>query len=228
MVVVAYGLIIPEDFLNLPRAGCWNIHASLLPRWRGAAPIQRAIEAGDEETGVCIMQMDATLDTGPVYRCAATPIGLTETAGELHDRLSSLGAQALMECLSLLAQDSLPPPVEQAHTDAVYAKKLSKPGAEIDWNLSAVQLDQQIRAFNPWPVSWCEYNGQRLRIWRAEVAGPESDSAVGRFFSSQDRQLYVNTASGLLKIKEIQRAGGKKMAADEFLKSHTDWFEQNV
>jgi methionyl-tRNA formyltransferase len=216
MVVVAYGLMIPEPLLTMPRHGCWNIHASLLPRWRGAAPIQRAIEAGDRQTGVCIMQIEVTLDTGPVYKCLTTPIEPLDTAGTLHDRLAVLGAQALGDCIRLLISGELPPPVVQDESRAVYAKKLSKAEAELDWSQPAEVLQHRVRAFNPWPVAWCEIGGQRLRIWSAEVECDMTDLKPGQVLS--DRQsLIIGTADKALKILELQRPGGQRITAGQFL-----------
>ena len=219
MVVVAYGLMIPAPLLALPRLGCWNIHASLLPRWRGAAPIQRAIEAGDEETGVCIMQMEVTLDTGPVYHCLTTPVGPQDTAGILHDRLASMGAQALRYCIELAIKNELPQPVAQDDARAVYARKLSKVEAELDWNQAAEVLQRKIRAFNPWPVAWCELDGQRLRIWQAEVEDNAVDRKPGQVVVD-GHSLIVGTAEKSLKILEIQRAGGQRMTSAQFLNAH--------
>jgi len=219
MVVVAYGLMIPSSLLLAPRLGCWNIHASLLPRWRGAAPIQRAIQAGDEETGVCIMQMEATLDTGPVYHCLSTVIGLQDTAGILHDRLAGLGAQALQYCLSLAADHQLPEPVKQDDSRTVYAGKLSKAEAELDWSKPAEVLQREVRAFNPWPVSWCELGGQRLRIWQAEVVDNKAGLRPGEL-SEDSTEIVIGTAEKALKILKIQRAGGKQVSAAEFLNAH--------
>lgn len=216
MVVVAYGLMIPAWLLAMPRLGCWNIHASLLPRWRGAAPIHRAIEAGDSETGVCIMQLEVTLDTGPVYHCLSTPIGPLDTAGTLHDRLADMGAQALTHCIDLSINDLLPVPFIQDDAGAVYAKKLSKAEAELDWDQPAEVLQRRIRAFNPWPVAWCELNGQRLRIWQAEVVDNVADCRPGQMIVER-KSLIVGTAEKALKILEIQRAGGQRMTAEQFL-----------
>lgn len=219
MVVVAYGLMIPGWLLTLPRFGCWNIHASLLPRWRGAAPIQRAIEAGDDQTGVCIMQIELTLDTGPVYKCLTTPIGPLDTAGSLHDRLAVLGARALRDCVELLIRGELPDAVVQDESRAVYARKLSKPEAELDWNQAAEVLQRKVRAFNPWPVAWCELDGQRLRIWKAEVVDDGADCKPGDVLN--DRQsLIIGTAEKSLKILELQRAGGQRMTAEQFLNAY--------
>jgi len=219
MVVVAYGLMIPSSLLLTPRLGCWNIHASLLPRWRGAAPIQRAIQAGDEETGVCIMQMETTLDTGPVYHCLSTVIEPQDTAGILHDRLAALGAQALQYCLSLAADHQLPEPVKQDDSRTVYAGKLSKAEAELDWSKPAEVLQREVRAFNPWPVSWCELGGQRLRIWQAEVVDNKAGLRPGEL-SEDSTEIVIGTAEKALKILKIQRAGGKQVSAAEFLNAH--------
>jgi methionyl-tRNA formyltransferase len=216
MVVVAYGLMIPDLLLTSPQFGCWNIHASLLPRWRGAAPIQRAIEAGDGQTGVCIMQMEVTLDTGPVYHCLTTPVTPLDTAGSLHDRLADLGAQALRECINMLVRGELPEAIAQDETLAVYASKLSKAEAELDWSETADVLERRIRAFNPWPVSWCEIDGQRLRIWKAEVVDSVTDCKPGQVLI--DRQsMFIGTAEKMLKVLELQRAGGQRMTAEQFL-----------
>ncbi len=216
MVVVAYGLMIPGVLLTSPQFGCWNIHASLLPRWRGAAPIQRSIEAGDGQTGVCIMQMEVTLDTGPVYHCLTTSVTPLDTAGSLHDRLAVLGARALRECINMLVRGELPEAIAQDETLAVYASKLSKAEAELDWSQTADVLERRIRAFNPWPVSWCETGGQRLRIWKAEVVDSVADCKPGQVLV--DRQaLLIGTAEKTLKILELQRAGGQRMTAEQFL-----------
>jgi len=224
MVVVAYGLMIPARLLALPRLGCWNIHASLLPRWRGAAPIHRAIEAGDTQTGVCIMQMEVSLDTGPVYHCLATPVGSQDTSGVLHDRLADMGAQALIHCVEKAIRGELPQPEVQDDTLAIYAHKLSKAEAELDWKEPANVLQRKVRAFNPWPVAWCEIGGQRLRIWQAEVVDNIKDCKPGQLYVSQ-QSFMVGTSDKALKILEIQRAGGQRMTAEQFLNAHQpqDW-----
>lgn len=216
MVVVAYGLMIPGALLELPNFGCWNIHASILPRWRGAAPIQRAIEAGDTQTGVCIMQMEVTLDTGPVYQCLTTPIEPQDTAGSLHDRLAELGAQALKNCTGMLLKGELPQAVAQDESQAVYAKKLSKAEAEMDWNQPAGVLQRRVRAFNPWPVAWCEMGGQRLRIWKAEVVDDAPGCKPGQVVT-RGQSLLIGTADKALRILELQRAGGQRVTAGQFL-----------
>ena len=219
IIVVAYGLMVPSPLLLTPRLGCWNIHASLLPRWRGAAPIQRAIEAGDQQTGVCIMQMEATLDTGPVYHRLLTDIGPQDTAGSLHDRLSILGARALQHCLGLAGMNQLPEPEIQDHSRTVYAGKLSKAEAELDWGKPAEVLQREVRAFNPWPVSWCELGGQRLRIWQAEVVKNNKGLESGEV-SEDNAELVIGTAVDAIKILELQRAGGQRMSAAEYLNAH--------
>ncbi|MGA9575406.1 MAG: methionyl-tRNA formyltransferase [Lysobacterales bacterium] len=220
MVVVAYGLMVPGRLLTTPAFGCWNIHASLLPRWRGAAPVHRAIEAGDEQTGVCIMQMEVTLDTGPVYRCLTTPIDPHDTAGSLHDRLSALGARALRECIRMLARGELPQAVAQDGARAVYAGKLSKAEAELDWNLAAEVLQRKVRAFNPWPVAWCEIDGQRLRIFKAEVVDDVADCKPGQIITDR-RSMVICTADKSLNILELQRPGGQRMTVEQFLNAQS-------
>lgn len=219
LLVVAYGLMIPARLLALPAMGCWNIHASLLPRWRGAAPIARAIEAGDAQTGVCIMQMEAGLDTGPVFHRLSTPIEAHDTAGTLHDRLAAMGAQAMTHCLGLALTGELPKPQPQDHTRAVYANKISKAEGELDWNLPARVLLRKIRAFNPWPVAWCELEGQRVRIWQAEEVENTTTGPSGRLIAAELPSLVISAADKALKIIEIQRAGGKRITADAFLRA---------
>ena len=220
MVVVAYGLMIPPELLQMPGLGCWNIHASLLPRWRGAAPIQRAIEAGDGQTGVCIMRMEVTLDTGPVFHSLRIPIASDATAGSLHDELATMGAEALKQCLQQATDGALPEPQVQDDTLAVYAHKLSKAEAELDWEQSAEVLQRRVRAFNPWPVAWCEIDEQRFRIWRAEVADVEGLCKPGQILSDR-HSLLIGTADKALKVLEIQRAGSQRMPVEEFLKAYS-------
>lgn len=224
MVVVAYGLMIPAPVLSQPRLGCWNIHASLLPRWRGAAPIHRAVQAGDSKTGVCIMQMEETLDTGPVYHCLASSIDPQDTTGTLHDRLAGMGAEALTYCIELAIKGALPAPQKQDPSQVVYAHKLSKAEAELDWSEPAGQLERNIRAFNPWPVAWCEIGGQRLRIFRAEVVDNSAGLGPGQL-AVEDGQLLIGTSEKALRILELQRAGGQRMSVGQFLNAHDprDW-----
>jgi methionyl-tRNA formyltransferase len=220
MVVVAYGLILPPQVLTIPRYGCWNIHASLLPRWRGAAPIQRVIEAGDEMSGVSIMQMAAGLDTGPVYLRAETALDDRETGGSLHDRLATMGAAALLECLDRLAAGNMPGPVAQDNAQATYASKLDKAEARIDWQIPAAAIERRIRAFNPWPVCWCEIEGKRLRIWDALTVPADGSAAPGTIVAAGPEGIEVATSDGNILLLEVQRAGGKRMSAASFLNAN--------
>lgn len=217
MVVVAYGLLLPQAVLDTPRRGCINVHASLLPRWRGAAPIQRAILAGDTETGVTIMQMDAGLDTGPMLLKRSTPILSQDTGQTLHDRLAVLGAQALVEAL-----DNLDTLVAQAQPDegATYAAKLRKEEALIDWRQPAVVLDRLVRAFNAWPVAETRWDGRQLRIWEAEPKAEAHAQPPGTVIGSSDAGIDVATGAGVLTLKRVQLAGRKPVSAAEFLRAH--------
>lgn len=219
MVVVAYGLILPRAVLEIPRLGCWNIHASLLPRWRGAAPIQRAIAAGDRETGVCLMQMAAGLDTGPVLACRSTPIGNEETAGELHDRLAGLGAELLGEYLALAGRGELPEPEPQDDGRATYAAKITAEEATLDWQEPAVDLARRVRAFNPVPGARGEVARERLKIWRARAV--EGDGEPGRV-AVKDGRLFVGTGDGALELLEVQRPGKGRVTGSEYLNARRD------
>jgi len=216
LVVVAYGLILPPPVLALPRLGCINIHGSLLPRWRGAAPIQRAILAGDAETGVTIMQLDAGLDTGPMLLERVRPIGSQDTAGDLHDALSELGATALLEALDGLAAGTLKPRAQPA--DGVsYAPKIEKSEAPIDWSVSAIHLDRKIRAFNPWPVAETRFAGESLRVLQARIAEPiGAHDAPGTLLGIADDGLRVACGEGVLAVRELQRAGKRPVSARDF------------
>jgi methionyl-tRNA formyltransferase len=217
LVVVAYGQILPGEVLHVPAYGCWNIHASLLPRWRGAAPIQRAIEAGDAETGVCIMQMDAGLDTGAVLERCSTAIMPDDTGGSLHDRLAELGANALLGCVQRLQAGTLPAPVAQEKTGISYAAKLEKAEAELEWTTDAATLARRVRAFNPWPMAWCDIGGERTRI-TAAVALPGSRGQIpGSVVHSGASGIDIATANGVLRILRLQRPGGVELSATEYL-----------
>lgn len=209
MVVAAYGLILPQEVLDTPKHGCLNIHASLLPRWRGAAPIQRAIEAGDAETGVCIMQMDIGLDTGDVVSEHRYTIRPTDTANEVHDALMKLGAEAVVADLQRLQQECRLNAVKQPEEGVTYAQKLSKEEARIDWNESATVIERKIRAFNPVPAAWTEYQGKPMKIWRAEVAAEQG--RAGEVLSCSADGLVVACGKDALKITELQPAGSKRM-----------------
>jgi len=213
MVVVAYGLILPKSVLVIPRYGCLNIHASLLPRWRGAAPIQRAILAGDPETGVAIMQMDKGLDTGDVLLESRTPIAAHDTSQALHDRLAVLGAEALMQVLDALPEAH---PRKQDAAGVTYAGKLSKEEARLDWRQSAVELDRAVRGYNPWPVAYTGYQGQTLRIWRAEPLTAQASAGPGKVLAAGRDGIQVATGDGVLRILELQPAGGRVQSASDF------------
>jgi methionyl-tRNA formyltransferase len=216
LVVVAYGLILPAPALALPPLGCLNIHGSLLPRWRGAAPIQRAILAGDTETGVTIMQLDAGLDTGPILLERRRPIGTQDTAGDLHDALAELGAAALIEAIDGLAAGVRKARAQPAE-GASYAPKIEKSEAHIDWSASAVRLDRQIRAFNPWPVAETRFGGESLRLLRSRVVDPaQHDAAPGTLLGLADDGLRVACGEGVLAVRELQRAGKRPVSARDF------------
>ena len=216
LVVVAYGLILPPPVLALPRLGCVNIHGSLLPRWRGAAPIQRAILAGDAETGVTIMQLDAGLDTGPMLLERARPIGSQDTAGDLHDALAELGAAALLEALDGLAAGTLKPRAQPAE-GVSYAPKIEKSESPLDWSVSAIHLDRKIRAFNPWPVAETRFAGESLRVLRARIAEPVgAHDAPGTLLGIAEDGLRVACGEGVLAVRELQRAGKRPVSARDF------------
>jgi methionyl-tRNA formyltransferase len=221
MVVVAYGLILPEEILRLPGQGCWNIHASLLPRWRGAAPIQRALEAGDSESGVCIMQMDEGLDTGPVIHRKRIQLAEGETGGSLHDRLAELGASALLECVHGLSRGESLKAVPQPASGVCYARKLEKAEARINWSEHAEILERRIRAFNPWPVAWCLVGEERTRIWKSSVVREEHEKKPGTVLSSGKHGIDIATGKHVLRLLELQRPGKRRMSAADYLNAKT-------
>ncbi len=215
LVVAAYGLILPQAVLDIPRFGCINIHASLLPRWRGAAPIQRALLAGDAQTGITIMQMDAGLDTGPILLSRALPIDGRDTAGSLHDRLAELGAELVVETLARLEAGDLPAR-PQAADGATYAAKLEKQEAELDWRLPAQDLDRRVRAFNPAPGAYAHFGGEVLKIWRSEPV-PDRGGEPGAVLEADRAGILVACGKGALRLTELQRSGGKRLSGKEFL-----------
>ena len=220
MIVIAYGLLLPPAVLTIPRFGCINVHASLLPRWRGAAPIPRAIEAGDTVTGVSIMQMETGLDTGPVLAEARTPIHDTDTAQSLHDRLAQLGGATLIDTLNRLARGEIKPETQNPAL-ACYARKLHKEESRLDWAQPATVLHRQIRAFIPWPVTQTSWHGKILRLW--EVGPPEpssAPSAPGTILRADASGLRVQTGEGVLTILRIQAEGGKNIPIRDFLNGH--------
>ena len=220
MVVVAYGLILPPAVLTIPRLGCVNIHASLLPRWRGAAPIQRAILAGDSETGVCLMQMEAGLDTGPVLACVSCAIDADDTGSRLHDKLARQGAQLLAEHLDALERGELESRPQDAAL-ASYARKLEKSEARIDWSRPATELARMVRAFNSWPVAETLIDGRQLRIWEAVPLPADGDAVPGTVMSATRDGIDVACGSGWLRILRLQLPGARAVPAADFINAHS-------
>ncbi len=215
MIVAAYGLILPQVVLDSPNLGCWNIHASLLPRWRGAAPIHRAILAGDEQTGVCIMQMEAGLDTGPVLLADALPIRADDTTGSLHDRLADLGSRLIIEAIDQRERLS---PQAQSQQGVTYAEKLSKQESQLDWQQPAVALERKIRALDPWPVAATDIHRQRLRIWAATVV--EGSAPPGYIRQVSAEGIDIGTGDGILRITALQKPGARRLPVGEFLNAN--------
>ena len=217
MVVVAYGLILPQAVLDTPRLGCWNVHASLLPRWRGAAPIQRAIASGDTVSGVCLMQMEKGLDTGPVLLQLKTPIGPKETGGSLHDRLSQLGAEVLRDGLALARAGMTLQAEAQPKDGVTYARKIEKSEAKLDWTLAAKSLADKVRAFNPWPVAETELQGERLRVYQAQTLAEDSGKPPGTILAAGKVGIDIACGQGVLRLLALQRDGGRVQSAAEYL-----------
>lgn len=227
MVVVAYGLILPQAVLDVPRLGCLNVHGSILPRWRGAAPIQRAIWAGDRESGVTIMQMNAGLDTGDMLHKVYTPISPLETSASLYAKLAELAPPALLEVLDNLESGKYAPE-KQDESLANYAEKLSKDEAKLDWQLSAAQLERNIRAFNPAPVAYLNLNvngtEERLKVYQAEVL-PHQAKPAGTVLAVEKNGIQIATADGVLNLTQLQPAGKKPMSVQDFLNGRAEWFQ---
>ena len=217
MVVAAYGLILPQAVLQLPRCGCLNIHASLLPRWRGAAPIQRAILAGDAETGITIMQMDEGLDTGDMLLRHTCPIAATDTGHTLHDKLAAMGADSILEALRLLQEHHLTP-VKQDNAAATYAAKLLKSEAQVDWRQDARQIERAVRAFNPFPVCHADFNGVTIKIWQAGLCAGEQ-GVPGRVLAADKQGITVACGKDALRLEVLQRPGGKAQPAAQLLQA---------
>ncbi|MCP3708139.1 methionyl-tRNA formyltransferase [Paraburkholderia sp. CNPSo 3274] len=219
MVVAAYGLLLPQEVLEIPPRGCINIHGSILPRWRGAAPIHRAIEAGDAETGITLMQMDAGLDTGPMISEVRTPIAPGDTTGTLHDRLAQLGAKLIVDGLVALERDGALPATPQPAEGATYAEKIGKQEAALDWRRSAVALSRQIRAFDPFPGGAATLDGAQLKLWAAEPVERSAGAAAepGEILEVSPAGVVVACGEGALRLTQLQKPGGKRLPAREFL-----------
>ncbi|MDC9594263.1 methionyl-tRNA formyltransferase [Xenorhabdus sp. IM139775] len=223
MIVVAYGLILPQAILDIPRLGCLNVHGSLLPRWRGAAPIQRSIWAGDQETGVTIMQMDAGLDTGNMLLKAICPITNEDTSASLYEKLADIGPKALLSTLSLITSGKCQPEVQESAL-TTYAEKLSKDEAKVDWNLPATQIERCVRAFNPWPMSFFLIDDQPIKIWQSEAITEQTTQAPGTIISADKKGIQIATTDGILNITQLQPPGKKAMSAADLLNSKREWF----
>ena len=219
MVVAAYGLILPQVVLDIPKLGCLNIHASLLPRWRGAAPIQRAIAADDKESGITIMQMNAGLDTGDILQLSACPINEKDNGGDLHDRLAEIGATAILETLNILDSGQIEP-IVQDDSLATYAHKLDKKEAIINWLDTAENIERLIRAFNPWPVAFTYINEKTLRLWQAEVIPENSEAEAGTIIACDKKGIDVSCGQGILRILKLQPSGSKAMDVASFMNGH--------
>ncbi|MDG5901905.1 methionyl-tRNA formyltransferase [Shewanella xiamenensis] len=227
MVVVAYGLILPKVVLDTPRLGCINVHGSILPRWRGAAPIQRALWAGDKETGVTIMQMDVGLDTGDMLLKTYLPIEDDDTSASLYEKLAQQGPDALLQALEGLANGTLAAE-KQDEALANYAEKLSKEEARLDWTKSATQLWQEVRAFNPWPVSYFEHQGNTIKVWQTQVSTTSSNAAPGTIISASKKGIEVTTGDGVLTLLSMQLPGKKPLSVADILNARGEWFTPNT
>ena len=221
MIVVAYGLILPQSVLDISKYGCWNVHASLLPRWRGAAPIQRAIEAGDTQSGVCLMQMEKGLDTGPVLLSLTTPISAVDTGGMLHDRLAALGAEVVEDGLKLLRAGIRVQPQAQPVEGVTYAHKLDKAEARLDWTLPAERLAAKVRAFTPWPICEADIAGEKLRVHAAIALPLAHHVAPGSVLAANKSGLDIACGEGALRLLSVQREGGRAIAVADYLNARS-------
>jgi len=226
MIVVAYGIILPSRILTTPTLGCINVHASLLPHWRGAAPIQYAIRAGDKETGITIMQLDEGMDTGPILNHISCPIHADDTAQSLHDRLAPLGAEALLIALEDLEQGKTQPK-PQDNRQASYAAKLNKSDAHIDWHQDADKIERMIRAYNPWPIAYSEMDGEIVRIWQAKLREETTDKPPGTIISASKQGIAVATGKGTLSLSHIQLPGAKVLQVGDILNARRELFAEN-
>ncbi|MCC2525462.1 methionyl-tRNA formyltransferase [Vibrio coralliilyticus] len=224
MVVVAYGLLLPQAVLDTPKLGCINVHGSILPRWRGAAPIQRSIWAGDQETGVTIMQMDIGLDTGDMLKITTLPIEATDTSASMYEKLAGLGPQALVECLADIA-DGKASPEKQDDELANYAKKLSKEEARINWSDDAEHIERCVRAFNPWPMSHFEAADNSIKVWQSRVDVQTTTEAPGTILQADKTGIYIATGKHVLVLEQLQVPGKKAMPVQDILNSRASWFE---
>lgn len=224
MVVVAYGLLLPQAVLDTPKLGCINVHGSILPRWRGAAPIQRSIWAGDAETGVTIMQMDIGLDTGDMLSIATLPIEATDTSASMYNKLAELGPVALVDCLSTIANGTAV--AEKQNDDlANYAKKLSKEEAKIDWTMNADAIERCVRAFNPWPMSHFSVEDKAIKVWQSRVETYTGNATPGTIIQADKTGIYVATGSNAIVFEQLQVPGKKAMGVQDILNSRKEWFE---
>ena len=224
MVVVAYGLLLPQAVLDTPKLGCINVHGSILPRWRGAAPIQRSIWAGDAETGVTIMQMDIGLDTGDMLNITTLPIEATDTSASMYNKLAELGPVALVKCLSDIANGTAL--AEKQNDDkANYAKKLSKEEAKIDWTIDAKVIERCVRAFNPWPMSHFSVDDKAIKVWQSRVENYQGNATPGTIIQADKTGIYVATGSNAIVFEQLQVPGKKAMGVQDILNSRKEWFE---
>ena len=222
MVVVAYGLLLPKAVLTIPRLGCINVHASLLPRWRGAAPIQHAILAGDAETGITIMQMNQGLDTGNMLRQSRCIIAAAETSQSLHDKLAALGATSLLQTLKEITENKIQS-ISQNESLATYAAKITKEQAQLNWQLNAEQLERQVRAFNPWPIAFMIWQQQTVRVWQAQALAVDHQAAPGTLIAATPQGIDIATGKGMLRILKLQLPGSKPITAADFINAHQGW-----